>query len=189
MSILKKSRIKILYLKKKYKNVIFGNNIQVLGKLPYLKLFKDSECAFGENVVINSDFRNSNTALSNRCKFVLGYTGKLNIGENTMLNGCSITAYQSVTIGKNCQIASSSFITDTDFHPIDPAEREKQVTRKKYDLATVNKADVVIGDNVWIGWGSIILKGTVIGNNCVVGAGSLVTGDISGECCNSWKSR
>lgn len=35
---------------------------------------------------------------------------------------------------------------------------------------------MVIGDNVWIGWGSIILKGTVIGNNCVVGAGSLVAG-------------
>lgn len=69
----------------------------------------------------------------------MGYTGSIEIGENTMLNGCSITSYRSVVIGKNCQIASFSLITDTDFHPVDPYEREKQVTRQKYDLETVNK--------------------------------------------------
>ena len=176
MNISKTNKIKKIYLKIKYKNIIFGDNVNILGKLPYFKLFKGSSCNIGNNVVINSDFKNSNTSLSNRCKFVLGYTGSLSIGENSMLNGCCITAYKNIQIGKNCQIASFTLITDTDFHPVNPLEREKQVKREKYDINTVNKRDVIIGDNVWIGWGSIILKGSVIGNNSVVGAGSLVSG-------------
>ena len=91
-----------------------------------------------------------------------------------MLNGCSITSYKNVIIGKNCQIASFTLITDTDFHPVNPNEREKQVTGQKYDLETVNKKAVIIGDNVWVGWNAVILKGTIIGNNSVVAAGSIV---------------
>lgn len=178
MNISKINKIKKIILKVKYKKVIFGKDIVILGKLPHFKIFEGSTCEIGNNVVINSDFKNSNTALSNRCKFVLGYTGKLKVGDNTMLNGCSITAYKNVSIGENCQIASFTFIADTDFHPVDPIEREKQVTRQKYNIDTVNKKDVVIGNNVWIGWGSIILKGTIIGNNCVVGAGSVVLGEF-----------
>lgn len=165
-------------LRIKYRNIHFGKNIRILGKLPYFKLFSGSKLKISDNVVLNSDFENSNTALSTRCKFVLGYTGRIEIGENTMLNGCSITAYKNVVIGKNCQIASFTLISDTDFHPVDPYEREKQVTRKKYNLDTVNKKDVIIGDNVWIGWNAIILKGSIIGNNSIVAAGSIVLGEF-----------
>jgi len=178
MSIFRISKIKNLILQIKYRNVQFGDNICILGKLPYFKLFSKSKFKIGNNVVLNSDFKHSNTALSTRCKFVVGYTGSIEIGENTMLNGCSITSYKSVVIGKNCQIASFTIITDTDFHPVNPYEREKQVTRQKYDLETVSKKNVIIGDNVWVGWNALILKGTIIGNNSVVAAGSVVLGEF-----------
>lgn len=170
--------IKNLILKNKYRSIQFGHNVLILGKLPYFKLFKYSKCRIGDNVILNSDFKNSNTALSTRCKFVIGYNGNIEIGDNTMLNGCSITSYKSVTIGKNCQIGSFSLITDTDFHPVNPCEREKQVTKQKYDLATVNKKSIIIGDNVWVGWNAILLKGTIIGNNSIVAAGSIVLGEF-----------
>lgn len=173
-----KNIIKQLMLKNKYKKISFGDNIRILGKLPNIKIFDGSKCNIGNNVVINSDFKNSNTSLSNTCKFVLGYTGELRIGDNTMLNGCCITAYKNVVIGKNCQIASFTLITDTDFHPVDPFERNKQVMMQNYNIDMVSKKDVIIGNNVWIGWGSIILKGTIIGDNCVIGAGSLVSGEF-----------
>ena len=97
---------------------------------------------------------------------------------NTMFNGVSITAYKKVIIGENCQIASNTFIADTDFHPISPIERLKQVKGEKYSFDSVNKKGIVIGDNVWICWGAIILKGTKIGNNSIVGAGSVVKGNF-----------
>lgn len=178
MSIFKINNIKNLILKIKYRNIQFGENILVLGKFPYFKSFYGSKCKIGNNVVLNSDSKHSNTALSTRCKFVVGYTGSIEIGENTMLNGCSITSYKSVIIGKNCQIASFTLITDTDFHPVNPYEREKQITRQKYALETVSKKNVIIGDNVWIGWNALILKGTIVGNNSVVAAGSVVLGEF-----------
>lgn len=61
-------------------------------------------------------------------------------------------------------------IIDNDFHPIDPEERLSGT------LDHLKTKPVVIGKNVFIGCNSIILKGTVLGDNCVVGAGSVVSG-------------
>ncbi|MEI6285442.1 MAG: DapH/DapD/GlmU-related protein [Bacillota bacterium] len=176
MSILNLNRIRLWMLRKQNRNILIKNRIIILGDFPYFKLFKGSKCIIHNNVVINSDFRKTNTALAYKCKFAMGYEGIIEIGENTHLNGVSITAYKNVKIGRDCQIASATFITDTDFHPVDPVERLKQVTKKPFNLDTVNKKEVIIGDNVWIGWGAIILKGVEIGNNSIVAAGSVVTG-------------
>jgi acetyltransferase-like isoleucine patch superfamily enzyme len=176
MSIFTKDGVKKYILTKLYSNINFQGTVRILGKLPYFKMFKYSRCFIGRNVVFNSDFKNSNTALAYRCKLVMGYEGIIQIGENTQLNGVSITAYKKVVIGRNCQIASATLITDTDFHPVDLIEREKQVSGLQYSLDSVAKQDVIIGDNVWIGWGAIILKGVEIGDNSIVAAGSVVLG-------------
>ena len=162
----------------------FGNQfsskgaVRILGKLPVFKLPGTSKIVLGNKVVLNSDDDNSNTALTYRCTLACGLTGSIEIGDNSMLNGVSITAYQKVVIGKNCQIASCTLISDTDFHPINPLTRQKEVLGHSFDRNEVNKKPVFIGDNVWIGWGSIILKGVTIGNNCIVAAGSVVLTDV-----------
>jgi len=161
-----------------YPNVNIVNKLIILGKFPFLKIPENGKVTLSNNVVLNSDFKKSNTALTNRCKLVTGYDGNITIGENTQLNGVCIVSYKKVTVGKNCQIASSTFIADTDFHPIDPVEREKQVLGKTYSLSSVANESVSIGNNVWIGWNSTILKGVSIGNNSIVAAGSMV---LSGE--------
>jgi acetyltransferase-like isoleucine patch superfamily enzyme len=155
-------------------NVELAGSLRILGPMPYFKLPRAGKVCFGDNVVLNSDARNSNTSLTSRCKFVTGYTGTIRVGKNTMFNGTCVVAYETVTIGDNCQFASSTLVTDTDFHPVDPDERLKQAAGHGISFDSVKKAAVVIGDNVWIGWNCTILKGVVIGKNSIVGAGSVV---------------
>ena len=73
-------------------------------------------------------------------------------------------------IGANCKIF------DNDFHSLDSEERRKDI----YDNLVTKP--VIIGKNVFVGCNSIILKGTRIGDNCVVGAGSVVSGTFASGC-------
>ena len=64
-------------------------------------------------------------------------------------------------------------IADTDFHEVD------QIPRRHLPIPTPSERDAVsIGDDVFIGARSIVLKGSSIGNGSVIAAGSVVTGDI-----------
>lgn len=167
--------VKVFLLKKLYKNhVFFCSEIKILGQLPYFKLPKNGKVFLGNQVVLNSDFKNTNTALTYRCKFVTGYDGIIKIGNNTMLNGVCIVSYKNVEIGDECQIASSTIISDTDFHPVDPNLRSKQVKGENFPFSSVGKKEIKIGNNVWIGWNCTILKGVEIGDNSIVAAGSVV---------------
>lgn len=178
--------------KERWKSMLFrfvyGNKIQtngqlrVMGYIPFCKLPGNSKIILGNKVVLNSDFKRSNTALTYRCTLVCGLEGVIEIGDNSQLNGVAITSYKKVKIGKNCQIASSTIIADTDFHPTDPQIREKEVLGQKIDYSNVAKKEINIGNNVWIGWGSIILKGVTIGDNTIIAAGSVVITSIPANC-------
>lgn len=166
--------IKIFFIKVVYRNILMDYSVKVLGFVPYFKIPKNGVVKIGKNVVLNSDFKNTNTALTYRCKFVTGYEGLISIGDNTMLNGVCIVSYEKVEIGSDCQIASSTMISDTDFHPVDPHIRLKQVRHDDFPFSSVGKSKIKIGDNVWVGWNCTILKGVEIGDNCIVAAGSIV---------------
>ena len=84
------------------------------------------------------------------------------IGKGTSLETCGKA---SIFIGKNCRISWSCVFLPSDMHVV----RVGGV-----DLNFVK--DIVIGDHVWIGTKVIILKGTIIGNNCVVAAGAVCSG-------------
>lgn len=88
----------------------------------------------------------------------------------SMNNSCIvISCGSSIDIGEGCLIGTDVEIYDTDFHAIGPSERTR---------STGGSAPVTIGMNVFIGSGTRILKGSMIGDNAVVGAGSIVTGHI-----------
>ncbi len=163
---------------KREKKFSCGNNLRILGPIPYVKIPKTAVggAKIGDNVVLNSDSKHSNTNVTTRVKFVLGYEGNIEIGDNCDLNGICVVSYKRVRIGSYCQFASSTMISDTDFHPVDNEERFRQMSGDKFSFDSVKKAEIVIGNNTWIGWGCIILKGAHIGNNCIVAAGSVVLG-------------
>lgn len=89
------------------------------------------------------------------------------IGARTLIN-----VAQQVAIGDHCLIAWDCDIMDTDFHHIDMGDDAPAPPRS---------APVHIGNNVWIGAHSIILKGVTIGDNSVIAAGSVVTRDVPGN--------
>ena len=95
-------------------------------------------------------------------------SGEIKIGQNTSLNhGCIFTAHEKITIGQNVQFGPNVLIYDHD-HDFRQHDGLKNLKYKT--------APIVIGDNVWIGSNVIILRGTYIGNNCVIGAGSVIKG-------------
>lgn len=80
----------------------------------------------------------------------------------TLVDDGQIYVGDRVMIGPNVTVATAN-------HPLDPDLREKGLQYNR---------DVVIGDNVWLGAGVIIVPGVHIGKNAVIGAGSIVTKDI-----------
>lgn len=87
------------------------------------------------------------------------------------MSGCSIYSMESIIIGRNTDIGSGCKIIDNDFHPLPYSERYPE---ERLDL--LKKRPVVIGEGCFLGANSIILKGTTLGKNVVVGAGSVVSG-------------
>jgi len=87
------------------------------------------------------------------------------------LTGSVIVAEDHVSVGNRVLIGANVTITDTDFHPLDPQERQE-------DINAGRSAPITIGDDVFIGMNSLILKGVAIGDGSVVGAGSVITQDV-----------
>lgn len=103
-----------------------------------------------------------------RSRLSVSGNGILKIGSNTALgNGVSITCMEEITIGEGVQIGPDTKIYDHDhdFRVPGGVKAEKFVT-----------APVEIGDNTWIGCNVVILRGTTIGKNCIVAAGSVLKG-------------
>ncbi|MBA2270016.1 MAG: acyltransferase [Chthoniobacterales bacterium] len=90
-------------------------------------------------------------------------------------------AEERVEIGSHCLISWNVGIADSDFHPLAAAERRMDAEalapffQNRPPRPALRVAPVVIGDNVWIGMGALILKGVTIGENSVVAAGAVVT--------------
>lgn len=94
--------------------------------------------------------------------------GKIQIGDYCLIcPGVRISSAEEIIIEDNCMMASSVYITDTDWHDI---------YNRVHSLG--NPAAVHISENAWIGDSAIICKGVHIGENSIVGAGSVVINSI-----------
>jgi len=99
------------------------------------------------------------------------HEGVVSIGAKTVLGQeCTISAYQHVSIGRECVIADRVMLIDFD-HGMVEVERPIR-------LQGIYKRDVRVGNNVWIGYGACILRGVTIGDNAVVGTNAVVTQDV-----------
>jgi maltose O-acetyltransferase len=101
------------------------------------------------------------------------------VGSNFYCNfDCIILDSAPVTIGDNCLLAPGVHIY-TDTHPIDPQFRKNCLQQDPPDGVYFELAkSVTIGHTCWIGGRSIICPGVTIGDNVVIGAGSVVTKDV-----------
>lgn len=107
------------------------------------------------------------------CIEVDDYTyGGLQIYNNNIGN--------KIHIGRFCSIANHvMFILDAD-HILNNVStypfKAKLLHTEKYEA--ISKGDIHVGDDVWIGYGAIILSGTSIGQGAVIAAGAIVTDDV-----------
>jgi len=102
----------------------------------------------------------------------VGPDARVQIGEGTFLNqGVMVAAVDRVEIGAHCMFANGSFITDGNHRFDDP---QRPVPWQGFD----SKGPTIIGDNVWAGANVVITSGVTIGERCVIGANSVVTGDL-----------
>lgn len=132
---------------------------------------------------IGTDFKCNNTIDSNSigliqpCIFnIFSPKSSIVIGNNVGISGSTICARERITIGDNVLIGSGCIITDGDAHPIGWEDRKEGRNEK------INSAPISIGNDVFIGARSIILKGVTIGDRSVIGAGSVVTKNVPADC-------
>lgn len=145
---------KIVYWKIRFGKQLKMTWVQAFDKGFVLHISKSAKTSIGKETVTrpNVTFRVED--------------GKLCIGDKCFFNSnVSVTCMDQITIGDGCQIANNVVIVDHDHD-------------YKNSLSSFTKEEVIIGKNVWIGANCVILKGSRIGDNSVIAAGSVVKGEI-----------
>jgi len=151
------------------KRIGYGSNVVFFGSTYFYRM-AESNITIGDNVVFRSDKTSNLIGINKRCMIsTLEKGAQITIGNDSGFSGVTIGAAKRIHIGSKVLIGANSVITDTNWHNINPLVRHMRDT---------SPGEVFIGNNVFIGYGTIILKNVVIGENSVIGAGSVVTKNI-----------
>ena len=140
-----------------------------------LRLYGKGSLKLNNNVCINSNYRVNPIGGNNFTSFYIKKGASLEIGDNTGMSNVAICAFEKIKIGSRCKIGGNVCIYDTDFHSIDYNQRASTPE------TGIKTSPVSIGDDVFIGAHSIILKGVKIGDRSIIGAGSVVTKNIPAD--------
>ena len=153
--------------------VSLGSGTILTGENAFKRFFSQRE----DGLVIGSQ------ATMEGVHFAVGPRGRIQIGSYCYFTNVVLLCELELTIGNYVMIGWNTTIADTDFHPLDPAERIADAIacsplaagRPRPEVA---RRAVVIEDDVWIGPSATILKGVRIGRGAFIEAGSLVTRDV-----------
>lgn len=144
------------YLFRMTNSLHIGNGVRIL-RGASIRFYKGSDAYISANVKIDE---NAVIAVQNN--------GFLRIGEGVGIGPNNyIVCHKHVTIGDKTIFGPNVLVYDHDH--IFSAENGVDIHNYTYD-------DVVIGSNCWIGANTVILKGTQLGDNSVVAAGSVIKG-------------
>jgi maltose O-acetyltransferase len=109
--------------------------------------------------------------------------GYIEIGDYSYISSACLAAKDKIIIGKYVFISAGVTIVDTDFHPLDPADRMRDTiaistigdkSRRPY----FDSAPIRIEDDVWIGFNATILKGVTIGKGSIIEPGAVVSKNV-----------
>lgn len=152
----------IFYLK--LIGVKIGRNNYFSGWASFLLADKSSIIIKG-NCKFNSNCTSNRIGIKHKCIInTLHSNAIIEINKNCGFSGVSIGCFKHIYIGENVRVGANVLITDGDWHLDDP-----RVSLPK---------PIIIKDNVWLGYGAVVMKGVTIGENSVIGLNSVVTKDI-----------
>jgi acetyltransferase-like isoleucine patch superfamily enzyme len=152
------------YLLGKGHGIKFQGKSRFVGR-PRFRIYPETVVTVGENCEFFSGHTDNLIGINRPCIISSHTRGAIiQIGENCGFCGTVIGAFKSITIGKIVKCGANTLITDSDWHLEDPRSG--------------NPRPIVIGDNVWLGANTVVLKGVTIGENSLIGINSVVTKDI-----------
>jgi len=115
--------------------------------------------------------------------FSIEEQGRMDIAEDALIVGAQFMCSSLISIGPRTVLSYGVIVADADFHPLDPVQRRADIEanapegdrslRRPFPTRPVH-----IGEDVRVGIGAILLKGTTLGAGVVVAAGSVVTGPV-----------
>ena len=156
------------HLLNRKKLISIARKTNVYYKCPIYNFSDTGKIIIGSNCTIGRSFKGYHGGMPfYTCILNDGVGSNIYIGNNTRINGAYIHSSESINIGDNCVIASGVNILDSNGHITYSLDRT---------VGRDTPKPIIIGNNVWIGINSIILKGTTIGNNSIISAGSVVKG-------------
>jgi acetyltransferase-like isoleucine patch superfamily enzyme len=144
--------------------------------MPYINgkllIYNRGKLVLGKKNKFNSTVYSNFVGLNKPCTIQVEEGASLYIGDYSGFSGVSIYCREKITIGRYLFCGGNVSIWDSDFHPLNYEKRRDGI------LGTFN-APIIIGDDVFIGANSIILKGVNIGDRAIIGAGSVVKKNIT----------
>lgn len=152
-----------------YRGVIYGKGLKINGRI-YL-VGKKGHIIMGDNVHINSSLSSNPIGGDTRTIIFASPNAQIRIGNNVGISNASIVSHTSIEIEDNVLIGGSVKIYDTDFHSLQYSERISEPQKSESKPIRIKKG-------AFIGAHTVILKGVIVGEKSVVGAGSLVTKEI-----------
>jgi acetyltransferase-like isoleucine patch superfamily enzyme len=133
-----------------------------------LTKFKKARAArikIGANSCFRSSARSNLIGINRPCIVsALGSSSEVLIGDDCGFSGTVIGCFDKIEIGHRVKCGANTLITDGDWHAEDPRSSKPR--------------PIHIGDDVWLGVNVTVMKGVTIGENSLIGAGSIVTKDI-----------
>ena len=164
--------------------------LHILGKHDFHHVATYTDAIIYKDAVISNNTKDkSKISLGNNAHvhgtlMVFPYGGEITIGNNCYVGDLSrIWSAEKIEIGNDVLISHNVNIIDTNAHESDALERAingREILKNGLpkEKGNVSSAPIIIHDNAWINFNSIILKGVTIGEGAIVAAGSVVTKDV-----------
>lgn len=162
-----------------------GNNVKYgsfsTNGIPIINVDRqNSKITIGNKLRMNNGHADNCIGFSTRCSLIAMGGGHIHIGNDVGMSQVAICAVGAdIIIGDHTLLGGGIKIYSSDFHSLSYIDRRDH---EGTDLQNRHCASVTIGEDCFIGAGTIILKGVTIGDRTIIGAGSVITKSIPADC-------